>query len=118
VGLERGPLSLTASVVYWSDFLATNIEVPGSKPGHTRFSNSSCSGTGSTKPDRLSVLVVTVSGAVVEVQGSISGAPDFLNSGGSGTDSTQIDRLCGLVGRFSGYRFRSSGFSSRCYQII
>jgi hypothetical protein len=28
----------TASVVWWSEFLAANIEVPGSIPGATRFS--------------------------------------------------------------------------------
>jgi hypothetical protein len=28
----------TASVVYWSEFLATDAEVPGSIPGPTRFS--------------------------------------------------------------------------------
>jgi len=28
----------TASVVYWSEFLATDTEVPGSIPGATRFS--------------------------------------------------------------------------------
>jgi hypothetical protein len=28
----------TASVVYWSEFLATDPEVPGSLPGATRFS--------------------------------------------------------------------------------
>jgi hypothetical protein len=28
----------TASVVYWSEFLATVPEVPGSIPGATRFS--------------------------------------------------------------------------------
>jgi hypothetical protein len=28
----------TASVVYWSEFLATDPEVPGSIPGTTRFS--------------------------------------------------------------------------------
>jgi hypothetical protein len=29
---------MTASVVYWSEFLATDPEVPGSIPGATRFS--------------------------------------------------------------------------------
>jgi len=29
---------MTASVVYWSEFLATDTEVPGSIPGATRFS--------------------------------------------------------------------------------
>jgi hypothetical protein len=29
---------LTTSVVYWSEFLATDPEVPGSIPGATRFS--------------------------------------------------------------------------------
>jgi len=29
---------LTASVVQWSEFLATDTEVPGSIPGATRFS--------------------------------------------------------------------------------
>ena len=29
---------LTASVVYWSEFLATDTEVPGSIPGATTFS--------------------------------------------------------------------------------
>jgi hypothetical protein len=29
---------LTASVVYWPEFLAANTEVPGSIPGATRFS--------------------------------------------------------------------------------
>jgi hypothetical protein len=28
----------TASVVYWSEFLATDAEVPGSIPGATKFS--------------------------------------------------------------------------------
>jgi hypothetical protein len=28
----------TASEIYWSEFLATDIEVPGSIPGATRFS--------------------------------------------------------------------------------
>ena len=28
---------VTASVVYWSEFLATDTEVPGSIPGATRF---------------------------------------------------------------------------------
>jgi hypothetical protein len=28
----------TASVVYWSEFLATDPEIPGSIPGATRFS--------------------------------------------------------------------------------
>ena len=28
----------TASVVWWSEFLATDTEVPGSIPGATRFS--------------------------------------------------------------------------------
>jgi hypothetical protein len=32
------PLLETASVVYWSKFLAANPEVPGSIPGDTRFS--------------------------------------------------------------------------------
>jgi hypothetical protein len=32
------PLRLTTSVVYWSGFLATDPEVPGSIPGATRFS--------------------------------------------------------------------------------
>jgi hypothetical protein len=31
-------LSLTASVFWWSAFLAVNPEVPGSIPGATRFS--------------------------------------------------------------------------------
>jgi hypothetical protein len=35
----------TASVVWWSEFLATDSEVPDSIPGSTRFS-----GTGSTHP--------------------------------------------------------------------
>jgi hypothetical protein len=30
--------SQTASVVYWSEFLPTNPEVPGSIPGTTKFS--------------------------------------------------------------------------------
>jgi len=30
--------AMTASVVYWSEFLATDTEVPGSIPGATRFS--------------------------------------------------------------------------------
>jgi hypothetical protein len=30
--------SLTASVVYWPEFMAANPEVPGSIPGTTRFS--------------------------------------------------------------------------------
>jgi hypothetical protein len=38
----------TASVVTWSEFLATDTEVPGSIPGATRFLSSG-SGTGSTK---------------------------------------------------------------------
>jgi hypothetical protein len=29
---------ITASVVWWSEFLAANPEVPGSIPGDTRFS--------------------------------------------------------------------------------
>jgi hypothetical protein len=29
---------VTASVAYWSEFLAANPEVPGSIPGATRFS--------------------------------------------------------------------------------
>jgi hypothetical protein len=29
---------MTASVVWWSEFLATDQEVPGSIPGRTRFS--------------------------------------------------------------------------------
>jgi hypothetical protein len=29
---------VTASVVYWSEFLATDPEVPGLIPGATRFS--------------------------------------------------------------------------------
>jgi hypothetical protein len=41
--------SLTASVVYWSEFLATDSEVPGSIPVH--YKKKSCrSGTGSTEP--------------------------------------------------------------------
>jgi hypothetical protein len=31
-------LGVTASVVWWSEFLATYPEVPGSIPGPTRFS--------------------------------------------------------------------------------
>jgi hypothetical protein len=34
----RELLILTASVVWWSDFLATATEVPGSIPGAARFS--------------------------------------------------------------------------------
>jgi hypothetical protein len=32
------PAAQTASVVYWSEFLAAKPEVPGSIPGATRFS--------------------------------------------------------------------------------
>jgi hypothetical protein len=39
----------TASVVSWSEFLATGPEVPGSIPGTTRFSEIDGSGTGSTQ---------------------------------------------------------------------
>jgi hypothetical protein len=39
----------TASVVYWSEFLATDPEVPGSIPGPD-FLTSRGSGTGSTQP--------------------------------------------------------------------
>jgi hypothetical protein len=28
----------TASVIYWSEFLATDPEIPGSTPGATRYS--------------------------------------------------------------------------------
>jgi len=35
--LERGPLSLTASVVYWLDFLATVSEASGSIPVDKRI---------------------------------------------------------------------------------
>jgi hypothetical protein len=31
-------LTITASVVWWSQFLARDLEVPGSIPGTTRFS--------------------------------------------------------------------------------
>jgi hypothetical protein len=41
---------VTASVVQWSDFLATNTGVRGSIPALPDFSNSSGSGTGSTQP--------------------------------------------------------------------
>ena len=40
----------TASVVWWSEFLATDTEVSVSIPGATRFLSSSGSGTGSTQP--------------------------------------------------------------------
>jgi hypothetical protein len=39
--LELGMLckfNITSSVVYWSEFLATDPEVPGWIPGATRFS--------------------------------------------------------------------------------
>jgi hypothetical protein len=42
--------SRTASVVWWSDCLATNAEVPGSIPALPDFLSSSGSGTGSTQP--------------------------------------------------------------------
>jgi hypothetical protein len=35
---ETLELSMTASVVWWSEFLATDPEVPGSIPGAVRFS--------------------------------------------------------------------------------
>jgi hypothetical protein len=38
---------MTASVVWWSEFLATDPEVPGALPD---FLRSSGSGTGSTQP--------------------------------------------------------------------
>jgi hypothetical protein len=40
----------TASVVWWTEFLATDPEIPGSIPGATDFLKSSGSGTGSTQP--------------------------------------------------------------------
>jgi hypothetical protein len=40
----------TASVVYWSEFLATDPEVLGSIPALPDFLTSSGSGTGSTLP--------------------------------------------------------------------
>jgi hypothetical protein len=40
----------TTSMVYWSEFLATDPRGPGSIPGATGFSKSSGSGTGSTQP--------------------------------------------------------------------
>jgi hypothetical protein len=43
-------LDKTASVVYESEFLATDPEVPGSIPGATRFSEKYGSGTGFTQP--------------------------------------------------------------------
>jgi len=42
VGLERGPLSLNASVVYWLEFLTADTEVQGSIPGATRLSEWQC----------------------------------------------------------------------------
>jgi hypothetical protein len=41
---------LTASVVQWSEFLATHPEVPGSIPGATRFSEKQWVWNGSTQP--------------------------------------------------------------------
>jgi hypothetical protein len=42
--------SLTASVVWWSEFLATDPEVRVRSPALTNFRRSSGSGTGSTQP--------------------------------------------------------------------
>jgi hypothetical protein len=36
--ISRFSAAVTAYVIYWSEFLAANIEVPGSIPGATRFS--------------------------------------------------------------------------------
>jgi hypothetical protein len=41
---------VTASVIYWSEFLATDPEVSGSIPALRDFLRSSGSGTGSTQP--------------------------------------------------------------------
>jgi hypothetical protein len=41
---------VTASVVLWSEFLATDPYVPGSTPGVTRFSEMCGFGTGFTQP--------------------------------------------------------------------
>jgi hypothetical protein len=46
----RISLPTGASVVEWSEFLATDPEVPGSTLGPTRFSEKWGSGTGSTQP--------------------------------------------------------------------
>jgi hypothetical protein len=47
--LSNYDLSKTASVVQWSEFLATDPEVPGSIPDATKFLSSG-SGTGSSQP--------------------------------------------------------------------
>jgi hypothetical protein len=36
--MKMGPEDGTASVIYWSEFLATDPEVPGLVPGATKFS--------------------------------------------------------------------------------
>jgi hypothetical protein len=41
---------MTASVVWWSEFLATDPELPGSVPGVPDFLTSGGSGTGSAQP--------------------------------------------------------------------
>jgi hypothetical protein len=47
---EGENLGLHASVVQYSEFLATDPEVPGSIPALPGFLRSSVSGTGSTQP--------------------------------------------------------------------